>query len=486
MQIKFKKRRPSVNQQHILNLLVSCVVVVLFLGIIVLTYKNFNSFSKETTLTYAVENPRIFSNRIESIFLKMENAAIIIEDTVYGMLTADIDNKSVVNAVQKKVLRDNSFIVSIRLVIDNKENKFAQIAAKTNTGLIFENCDEFMSSDFFINDWKSRSVQLTEARDYEHGNSIYSYIRPIWDQDYKQVGMVYIDVAEEYIMNTNLKIRPLDSETCIVDSSGHLVTKTSDTIKNLNLTSLLEDTLKFGYTRSDMIESADFGKTYFVVSYPINTLDSKFWSYIVIKDTSVLFKKLYETNQIILQSIAFLFVFLISYGIYLRWSTAKYYIDPLTQVKNRYYMEQFLPRIVRHNIRRKIPFAVVMADIDHFKTINDTHGHQVGDVVLAHIANTFQSSLRKKDICLRYGGEEFLIFLFNIDSQDAFAITERIRTQVENSPCPVAGFSVKITASFGVAVPDYDTVYVGYEHLVSLADANLYKAKDCGRNRTIL
>ncbi|QCI28289.1 diguanylate cyclase [Caminibacter pacificus] len=147
--------------------------------------------------------------------------------------------------------------------------------------------------------------------------------------------------------------------------------------------------------------------------------------------------------------------------------------DPLTGVYNR----NILEKILKENINKNI--CVIFADIDHFKKINDTYGHQFGDTVLQTFAQILKNSLRKNDIIVRYGGEEFLIYIQNVESiKYAQKIAEQLRKVVENFDFN----GKKITASFGVCCK-YISSKESFEELIKNADKALYKAKNNGRNR---
>lgn len=156
-------------------------------------------------------------------------------------------------------------------------------------------------------------------------------------------------------------------------------------------------------------------------------------------------------------------------------------MDPLTGVRNRHDMMVDLD-IERERARRSAsPCSVAMVDLDHFKALNDAHGHMVGDQVLRRVSSMFGEQLRPYDMVYRYGGEEFLLCLPNTDLKTAAAVLDRLRIQISKSPLPFAreGGDIFVTASFGVA--EIDTV----EHIVKSierADMALYDVKHAGRN----
>ena len=153
--------------------------------------------------------------------------------------------------------------------------------------------------------------------------------------------------------------------------------------------------------------------------------------------------------------------------------------DALTGLYNRRHLMSTLASEVQRSRRLRRPISVLLADVDHFKQYNDTHGHPAGDVALARIADILRKTTRGVDCVARYGGEEFLVLLLETTVGTAAIVAERIRAQVE-----AEGFAGgKITVSIGVAeCPSHgDTP----ESLIEGADAALYEAKDCGRNRVV-
>jgi diguanylate cyclase (GGDEF)-like protein len=156
--------------------------------------------------------------------------------------------------------------------------------------------------------------------------------------------------------------------------------------------------------------------------------------------------------------------------------------DPVTGLRNRRYVSEFLSLEVLRSVRYRTPLAVLLLDLDHFKRINDGHGHRVGDSVLQVVADTLRASLRATDIAGRYGGEEFLVVLPQTDLAGAAVLAERVRAAIEETAIDVgAPEPLAVTVSVGVAALDEHARSA--EQLVERADAALYAAKDAGRNR---
>lgn len=154
-------------------------------------------------------------------------------------------------------------------------------------------------------------------------------------------------------------------------------------------------------------------------------------------------------------------------------------IDTLTQTYNRRYFNQVLESELRRSQRYDLPLSLVMFDIDHFKNINDTYGHDVGDQVLQKIAQTVLKQIRETDVLCRIGGEEFVVILPETELQQAHALAERIRLAV--AEMGQTEVPLQITVSLGVLQTyQWDSVHTLYKRL----DEALYRAKENGRNRT--
>lgn len=158
--------------------------------------------------------------------------------------------------------------------------------------------------------------------------------------------------------------------------------------------------------------------------------------------------------------------------------------DPLTDVGNRVAMNQMLAREVELSRRHGLPLSVIMLDMDHFKALNDQHGHQAGDQALRQVAGVLKSQLRNADMVFRFGGEEFVVLLSNTASEPAAIVGERLRSAVENLPFLTPDDRrVRLSISLGCAsYQPPETV----EQLLHRADEALYHAKRGGRNRLSL
>ena len=160
-------------------------------------------------------------------------------------------------------------------------------------------------------------------------------------------------------------------------------------------------------------------------------------------------------------------------------------IDPLTGIRNRRHFDKRLQAEGRRSRREQTPLALAMVDIDHFKSVNDQHGHSAGDACIQHVATILQQQLKRlsDDVC-RYGGEEFGLILPNTDTAGAQQLLEAMRAEIEAKPCQFDGTSISLTISAGVAS---GVIAFGDEEtsLLKTADERLYQAKQAGRNRVV-
>ena len=158
--------------------------------------------------------------------------------------------------------------------------------------------------------------------------------------------------------------------------------------------------------------------------------------------------------------------------------------DPLTGLANRRMMMDRIKQEVLRFKRSQKPFALVIGDIDHFKVVNDTHGHDFGDFVLVALARLMTESLRAEDAVSRWGGEEFLFLLPDTDREGAMTAMEKIRKTICESPFQFSNITLSLSMTFGVSV--FDGKIKDTEAYLKQADQALYKGKKSGRNRVIL
>jgi diguanylate cyclase (GGDEF)-like protein/PAS domain S-box-containing protein len=156
--------------------------------------------------------------------------------------------------------------------------------------------------------------------------------------------------------------------------------------------------------------------------------------------------------------------------------------DPLTDLYNRRYLDEALRHEVSRAEREEKPFSLIVIDIDHFKRINDTYGHPVGDLFLVQIGNMLKQHIRGMDTACRFGGEEFLLMLPGADTADAFHRAEEIRLKCADINIHHEGHDLSVTISLGIAA--YPTHGSAADKLLIKADKAMYRSKRNGRNRT--
>ena len=157
--------------------------------------------------------------------------------------------------------------------------------------------------------------------------------------------------------------------------------------------------------------------------------------------------------------------------------------DPLTGLANRRRLMSRLDEEVSRAQRYKTPLSVVMIDIDHFKQVNDTHGHAMGDAVLRNIGAMLKSCVRTTDLAARYGGEEFTLVLPHTDVPAALQVAENLRIRFSEIEHQLDGVTLRKTASMGIAARDGQGEVPQAEDLLKYADEALYHAKQNGRNQ---
>lgn len=159
--------------------------------------------------------------------------------------------------------------------------------------------------------------------------------------------------------------------------------------------------------------------------------------------------------------------------------------DGLTKAYNKRYFMDRLESEIRFAHRHRVTLSLLLLDLDHFKLINDTHGHVAGDRVLATFAATVHKTIRNEDVFARYGGEEFAIISRSISRNDAYRFGERVRRDIEQLEVEHNGVRIPVTVSIGIATIPEDPAESPTE-LVQAADSALYRAKEGGRNRVFL
>ncbi len=157
--------------------------------------------------------------------------------------------------------------------------------------------------------------------------------------------------------------------------------------------------------------------------------------------------------------------------------------DSLTGLYNRRFLQDYTETLVAGTLRRGKAIGLIMCDLDYFKQVNDTYGHDVGDAILRETAATLTECVRKNDFVLRFGGEEFLVLLVDVEEGETLTIADKIRTSMAAKKLKVPDGTLSKTISLGVS--EFPTDSQGFWQAIKFADVALYEAKNSGRNRTV-
>lgn len=159
-------------------------------------------------------------------------------------------------------------------------------------------------------------------------------------------------------------------------------------------------------------------------------------------------------------------------------------VDQLTGMYNRKFLDEFVEVSIPQALRAKTSYGVLMIDIDYFKMINDTHGHDVGDEAIRIVSKVIKDSIRKSDIAIRYGGEEFIALLYNCDKENIIKIAEEIRVEFSKKKIQGSGEIFSKTLSVGCSMfPEHsESIW----KCIKFSDISLYKAKESGRNKVVM
>ncbi len=156
--------------------------------------------------------------------------------------------------------------------------------------------------------------------------------------------------------------------------------------------------------------------------------------------------------------------------------------DGLTGLSNRRHFTEFLLEAFTEAVTENKPLSLIMLDIDRFKSVNDSYGHQAGDAVLENVAAVVKSATAEVGLCARYGGEEMAIILKGVSAGDAMEFAEQIRAAVADIKTSIDSLTIPVTASLGVATMDQASGFTSPDEIIGAADRALYTAKEGGRN----
>ncbi len=223
---------------------------------------------------------------------------------------------------------------------------------------------------------------------------------------------------------------------------------------------------------------------YYIVSFLAISYQKKHIGYLISykqDDTVALFNTIFLQNILVSNILVLILLAFIYYFLHVRLKFEQMAVtDKLTGLYNRHKFYEVAEQEVDRAKRHGRPFSVIIFDIDHFKKINDTYGHDVGDYVLAAIAKLVKKHIRKYDYLFRWGGEEFLILSPETDHKGAFKLAEKLRNLIENFPFEKVG---QVTVSIGIS-QFYPETDMSVDETIKRADNALYQSKREGRNRT--
>ncbi len=165
---------------------------------------------------------------------------------------------------------------------------------------------------------------------------------------------------------------------------------------------------------------------------------------------------------------------------------SKSYVDELTRLYNRRYYNEHFPIEFKRAQRYRHALSLMFIDIDNFKDINDQYGHSIGDLILINVGNFIQRMTRSSDICIRYGGDEFLILLPETKKEDALGVGEKLKKAVEEMSPNLDGLMDDLIVSLSLGIANFPEDTIEPQMLIELADKALYKAKKSGKDRIVL
>jgi diguanylate cyclase (GGDEF)-like protein len=158
-------------------------------------------------------------------------------------------------------------------------------------------------------------------------------------------------------------------------------------------------------------------------------------------------------------------------------------VDQLTGMFNRKYLDEFAETAIPQALRSEVPYGILMIDIDFFKMINDTYGHDVGDEAIRVVSRVIKESIRSSDVAIRFGGEEFIVLLHNCDREHIKEVAEKIRTSFEKQKISADSKTFTKTLSVGAVMFPDDSSSIW--KCIKYADISLYHAKEHGRNQVV-
>jgi len=505
---KLKKR---MNKRGIFLALVSIVgIIALFVNLTVTIYRSNLHGSEMSFKNDAISR----TSGIRRNFQDMETILSVFISTVETMRNNNITDRALIIQMQMEMLNKHTDAFGISIVYEP---------------YAYDGLDEAYSDDLLYSENGIFAVDIRRADgEYSvepyfsiHGFDVYENVRssefcflhtgaydtatwpvtvfslnsPIYDQNGNFIGMASLTYTADFLEsnldahmgNEITSLIVTENRGNVIASSPRLEETTDKDILSLvsNMNRISSDSLHevqmfqtHGMFKDNLMVFTDivsFHKEHSFLSElsRLNIIHmakkQTFWNYLIVRGFT-------NVNFIIASVAIAAFIALISDFLIRRRK------DALTGAYCRDVIENDLPAIISEAVAAKKDTCLIMTDIDHFKTVNDTYGHAAGDEVLKDFTNIIQQCIRSNDWVARYGGEEFLILLPDTNIETGRTVAERIRNKLEESTVSADDNSIKVTASFGVASLISDGV-ASAEKIIKLADERLYSAKASGRNQ---
>jgi len=471
------------NSQYSIIVKILIFLIVLSLSVSITNYlyslSNVQKQIKTQSLPLSLDNiyTVIQKNIVEpSLVSSMMSNDTFVHSWLNDDNVKDDDIINYLNSIKNKYNMFNTFLVS------NKTKKYY-----TQDGLI-----EVINKDNKNNKWyfdfqnSNNTHEINIDLNNKLSNSFIMFIN--YKIFYKNnfIGVTGVALETQYINNMLKQFRKkYNLKVTFFDKNGEVVLfeKGYNNYINLNADMVLKKYKnKIISKKSNMLEIKKDNEKLFINTRYIPELDL----YLIVEAKLDVYKQnllnVFYINLLI-SVIVISFITYILYKIIKNYNSKLEYMaynDSLTNLFNRRYFENELTKVIANHKRNNLDFCIVFLDLDNFKLINDTFGHDIGDKVLINIANILKESLRQTDLIARWGGEEIVILLTNISINEAEVLTENIRIKIQNSKTNNKLLNTNVTASFGLTQfkngDDGDII-------VKRADEAMYISKTSGKNK---
>jgi len=426
-----------------------------------------------------IEKSLDFANRSIDLYLQLAKSDSTFFSGVllgsYLKINMFLNNKDYKKAVDitKKILEYSSFVPNNKIIISD---------VYFYAGKVYFNTKNYNLAEQYL----KRSLRIRESIEHHHGIGLCHYfLAKLYNKKGEyNLFIKHLDMAKEEALKGNYFNLLKDIYSLYID--WYVKNKKyKDAFEVLNKYNIINDSLMRQELNNKL---AGFNVKYAVDKIKLENTSLK--DTIAFKDKHIILYK-FMLGIIIVGML--ILVFLIIRQRKLNKEIARlsneYYnnsiTDKLTGVYNRTILYEIFEKEISRAMRYDFSFSIIIFDIDDFKLINDTYGHLIGDYVLKEIANIINNNIRKEDYVIRFGGEEFLVMLPQIDKKSAQRVAEKILMLICNKDFVVEGKNIRITISGGVS--EFDKSYINSaELMLKSADKALYKAKEMGKNRVIV